>query len=50
MYRNVRGIGHQVAIGINNGTGEIQAFLHIHRYGGVLKHGTHIFGYTHKAL
>jgi len=48
VYRDMRGIGHQISIGIKNSTGEIQPFFYVDRNSCMLKHGSHILGNTHK--
>ena len=44
MYRNVRGVGDEVAVGVEDGAGKVQALLDVHTHGRVLQHGSGLFG------
>jgi hypothetical protein len=47
---DVRGVGHQVSVGIEEGAGEVQAFLDVDGLGGGLEAGAHLFGDGHEEV
>ena len=50
MHRHMRGVGNQRPARIENGTGEIQPFLDIHRQCRVLQRVTHLLGNRHEQV
>ena len=50
MHGDVLGIGDEIALSIEEGTGEIQAVLDVHRAGGTPEHGPHRFGHLLHAI
>ena len=43
MHRHMRRVRHQIAVGIEDGAGKVQALLDVHAHGGVLQHRTGLF-------
>ncbi len=48
--RHVRGIGDQVAVGVEDGTGEVEPLLDVDRVGGVLERDAHLLGDGHEEI
>src|SRR6056300_1928426 len=48
MNRNMRSIGHEISLPIEQGTGKVEAFTDIGGKGGAFKLGTHFFGQAEK--
>ena len=50
MHRHVRGVGDQRAFGAEHRAGKVEAFLDVHRIGGVLQHDAHLLGDRHEQV
>ena len=50
MHRHVRRVGHQEALGIEDGAGEVQPLLDVHAHRGVLQHRAGLFGDVHEQV
>ena len=48
--RDVRRVGHQIAVGVEDGAGEVQTFLDVHAHRGVLQHRAGLFGDVHEQV
>ena len=48
--RHVRGVGDEVPVRIENGAGEVESFLDVHRVGGLLKGRAHLLGNRHEEV
>ncbi len=49
MHRHVRRIGHQPAVGVEQGAGKVQPLLDIDRVGGAFQRRAHGLGHAHEA-
>jgi hypothetical protein len=50
VHRHVRGVGDERALGIEDGAGEVEPFLDVHRMGGVLQRHAHLLGDVHEEV
>ena len=50
MHRNMGRVGHQPALGVEDGAGEIEAFLDVHAHGRVLQHRARLFRDVHEQV
>ena len=50
MHRHMGGVGHQAAGGVEQGAGEVQPLLDVHRVGGVAQGGAHLLGDGHEQV
>src|SRR5690606_15713413 len=50
VHRHVGGVGDQVAVGVEEGAGEVEPFLDVHRLGGGLQPGAHLLGDGHEQV
>ena len=50
MHRDVRCVGDQSSLDIQKGTGKVEPLLDVGGQGGALKHQTHLFDQTEKAM
>ena len=50
MDGHVRGVGDQVAVGIEDGAGEVEPLLDVDRVGGVLERDAHLLGDGHEQI
>ncbi len=49
VHRHVRGVGDEAAVGVEQGAGEVEPLLDVHRAGGALQRGAHGLGHAHEA-
>ncbi len=47
---HVRSVRHQLTIGVEDGTREVEPFLDVHRHCGVLEHDAHLLGDVHEEV
>ncbi len=50
MHRHVRRVCHQIALRIEDGTGEVQPLLDVYAHRGVLQHRTGLLGHVHEQV
>ena len=50
MHGQVGGVGHQIAVGSEQGAGEIQTLLDVGGDGGLLQHAAHLLGDGHEQV
>ncbi len=50
VHRDVRGVGHQAAVRVEQGAGEVQALLDVDGVGGVLQSYAHLLGDRHEEV
>jgi len=50
MYRHMGCVGDELAVAVENGAGEVETLLDVHRVGGVLKCNAHLLGDRHEEI